>query len=542
MRRVVAAWAALCVACSGAGSDGGDPDASTGLPTDEPYPPGAPVVSWFADVTAASGVEIVHAPTFDDRITGISRGVAVEDIDGDGLLDIVATRVGAEPIALRNRGGLGFEPATTFAVAATAVCAVDLDNDGDVDIAFAGDEVLAVFWNDGSGGFDTPPTTVSDLGNAIGILPVDLDLDGALDLYISATWRSSEDVSGRADTLLRNAGGQAFELWDAPVDVRGYTWATAAADLDSDGRPDLYVGNDTFVPDRGDGLLPPSPAVDPETDRLYTNTEGAMGELALVDSSEAAGIDRRRSTMGIIVADMTGDSAPDLYLSDFGHNELFEAQGDGTFVDVADDLGVGVTWRDDRICSPGHMDIFCMLVSWGSAYEDFDLDGARDLVVLNSQTIGSDVRQPTAVFRGVAGGALEPVQTELGWMAGRSLVAADLDDDGDLDLVITTFEGPVLVFENLAPSSSWLRVRAIGTASNRSGVGAVVELELDDGRVLTRRIGVGGQLHSWSPSEAHFGVGTAAIAELRVRWPGGDVQSAGAVGADQIVDVVEGSP
>ena len=177
-----------------------------------------------------------------------------------------------------------------------------------------------------------------------------------------------------------------------------------------------------------------------------------------VSASAGAVVTAPRSSMGIVSADMTGDGIPDYYVSNYGRKALLAGVGDGTFTDRTADFGLEAIERyagPDGNCSSAQVTTGCLLVSWGSAFEDFDLDGNRDLVLANGGLNGTE--QPQATWRGGPpqagpGGAFVPVQTDLPWTAGRAIVAADLDGDGDLDLVLTTLNGPVELFENVAYS------------------------------------------------------------------------------------------
>src|SRR5262249_40314158 len=137
-----------------------------------------------------------------------------------------------------------------------------------------------------------------------------------------------------------------------------------------------------------------------------------------------------------IAADVTGDGLLDLFISNFGRKVLYANRGDGTFEDATDRFGLTAIRRLDSQCPETATDRQCLLVSWGAEFQDFDLDSYPDLVVVNGHVNGTDRRQPLAAWKGGPGGAFTPVQTSLGWLAGRGAVSADLDGDGDLDLLL----------------------------------------------------------------------------------------------------------
>ncbi len=527
---------AVAVACG----DGAAPLPEPG----DPFPPDATARAWFRDATADSHVaDEIGAP--------VSRvlGAAVLDVNGDGLLDIISVGGRRPALLLENRGGLAFEdvsaaralfpPDHTYAVATA-----DFDRDGRTDVVLGGNGFLRVLRNHDSGTFeDVTPAGLTFEGSVRGLVVTDLDADGNPDIYAASSVVSIiGSTVGAADRLYMGRGGFAFEdvTSRAAIDDTGWSWTAAAFDADADGDLDLYVANDMLVVDTGERPLPTQPVpydTAPATDRLLLN-EGvsADGVPRFVDSSVASGVAEPRSTMGIVAADLSGDGVTDIYLSDDGRNDLLVGVGDARYRDDTDVHHLGAPARIDTECSaPTLDDEHCWLVTWGTVYEDIDLDGHRDLIAINA-ALGGHV-QPAAAWRGLGAGAFEPVQTDLGWLAGRGVVPADLDGDGDLDLVVAAGD-TLRLFENTAGTGTgWLRVALRGTRDTGSGVGARVVAHLSDGRVLDRSIGTGGVVHSWQPLEAHFGLGNATVDAIDVHWPSGDVQTVAVDAADQVVVV-----
>ena len=488
--------AAVLVLVLGCGED--PPDAPACLD-----PPRGPAAGWFADATAASGIDFAYATT------GFQGGgLAVVDLDGDDRLDIVAGRRDGGARMFRNRGDLRFEPIADAGLPADqpvhAIGAADLDNDGDRDLILAGAGVARVLANRGDGRFDVA-ARLDDSGTTEHVLPVDLDGDGRLDLYFS-----NYDIRSAAaaeDRVYLGQGGLSFAAMTAGS--TGRSWSATALDADADGDLDLYVANDTLLADFGTGEPPSAPF---PVDLLLRND----GPGQLTDVAADVGLATPRSSMGGLLTDLDEDGALELYVSDFGPNKLFSFDG-ARFVDRAAELGVAAPWRQSAECAPGSTSEDCLFLSWGAALADFDLDGHDELLVVNGQTYDGNL-PPVLLF--ARGGELDP---EIPCVDGRGLVAADLDGDGDAEVVLAPANGPLSIYVNrTAPDpGSWLRVALRGTISNRDGLGAIVVARTASGRVLTRVVGAGGVVHTALPAEAAFGLGGDRVDAIEVRWPSG---------------------
>ena len=478
-------------------------------------PPRGPRFDRFTDVTRASGVSFEYRS---DSFKG--GGLAVVDLDGDGLPEIVAGRRTGGVALFANRGGLRFEARPILGLeadaAASAIAAADLDNDGDRDLVLAGARALHVIANLGDGTL-VAVAQLAGVGATEHVLPVDLDGDGLLELHLSNY--DVTDATRSQNRLYRNRGNLQFTAAATPG--AGLSWTATALDVDGDGDQDLYVANDTLLADAGKQApvdLPTWPV-----DLLLRNDGlDADGALVLTDVAGERGLERPRSSMGGLVGDLDDDGELDLFVPDFGANKLFVRDAGGRFVDRAAALGVTATSRANATCGPDASSTGCLVLSWSGALADLDLDGHDELVVINGETAPLDVPPVIVHTRGPSLPYRE-VSTDIPCVDGRGLVVTDLDGDGDQDVVIAPREGPLLIYENRgrpAPGS-WLHVTLRGTASNRDGVGAIVTARLASGRMRQRAIGAGGVIHTALPSEAHFGLGDDVVETIEVRWPSG---------------------
>ncbi len=520
----------------------------------------------FRDVTAESGLDFTTTSggTPSRAILEVKGGgIGLIDYDGDGRIDLFIPNGatlddperGPGARLFRNEGGLRFRDVTAESGIrhrrwSFGVAVADYDGDGHEDLAIAcfGPNVLLRNRGDGTfedvsaaAGIDDPAWSTS---TAFG----DLDGDGWLDLVVinylafdpaapppPASFKGMPVLAGprglrpTADRIYRNRGDGTFE--DATLAsgmaaaAPSYGLNLAIADFSGDGHPDVFVANDSmanhlFV-NEGDGTF----REEGMASGVATNLEGA-----------------EQATMGIALGDVDGNGRPDLFTTNFSSDtNTLHLNLDGRFF-------------DDRTAAHGLAATSRPLLGWGSGFFDFDHDGREDLLFVNGhvypqasvETMDSSYRQPPQLLR--REGDRFVLQERAGaWAmeprADRTVAFADLDDDGDVDLVISELNGPLRVIRNELdpPPERWLRVRLDDRrpgSRNRRGIGAVVEFERS-GLVQRRWLWGGGPFQSNALAEAHFGLPPGeAEGTLRIRWPDGDEQRFEGVATGQVFTAV----
>ena len=522
-------------------------------------PPSFPTFERLQD---AGGIAFVLAngATPEKRvIETMPGGLAVFDYDNDGLVDVFLPN-GVDPAdgskrdprywnrLYRNTGAGTFVDVTDAAGLrgegfGMGAAAGDFDNDGRIDLFVPGVGSHTLYRNLGDGRFE-------DITKAAGIAPpvwsvaaawVDVDNDGLLDLFVVnyLDWSPERErfcgdrernlrvychprhYGGLANTLYRNKGDGTFADVSTASGIGAHVgkgMSVGVGDLDEDGWPDIVVTNDTtpnfFFRNRGDGTFE---------------------ELGLLTGLALPGFGRPVSSMGLDVRDLTNDGRADVLVTALSGETfpLFVNDGGGLFRDATHQSGLATL----TLARSG----------WGVAMADLDNDGWKDVVTANSHVNdevdkfeASRYRESNAVFVN-RGGRFEDVSARVAdgftevVSAHRGLVAADLDNDGRLDLISTRLGEGVVVWRNTTSHHRWLRVRLVGTASNRDGLGAVVRVGTQS-NTMTSAVGYA----SSRVEPVHFGVGEAERVPLvEVRWPSGRSQRLTDVPTNQTLVVTE---
>jgi hypothetical protein len=539
-----------------------------------PAPPGAPVR--LADVSAAAGLNVTHANGAAGKKLlpeTMGSGSAFVDVDGDGDQDLLFVSgvwppSGSTYARLFVNDGRGrFTEATAGsgldrrAGAAAApggleygmgVAAGDYDNDGRPDILITAVGGNRLFHNLGGGKF-ADVTAKAGLGGrrafSTSAMWLDYDKDGHLDLLICnyVQWTPETDVfcssdgktksyctpeayKGSTSWLYRNKGDGTFDDVTARAglfDVTSKSLGVTLLDYDQDGWPDVFIANDT------------------QPNKLYRNNgNGSFSELGLKAGVAFSEEGRARAGMGADAADLDGSGRPAVVVTNFSGEMLglFRAEADGQYVDRAPGSDVGKATRQT--------------LGWGCFFFDVDLDGQQDLLVVNGRLdaarpagaggtlVGSGADTPHLFLN--ANGRFSDIARAAGTAfaepkMGRGAAFADVDGDGDLDALVTTNGGPVHLYRNdLQVKNRSLRLRLVGTASNRDAIGARVTVRAG-GRTASRVVRTGSSYLSQSELPLTFGLGSAAKAdEVTVQWPGGRRESLGALDAGQQYTVTEG--
>ena len=505
----------------------------------------------FADDAEAAGLRFLHeSGSAGDKARlippiSMSGGVGLLDFDGDGLLDVYCVQGGTfppDPSApvggdrlFRNKGDGTFEDVSDRSKIlgfskgyGHGVAVGDFDNDGRPDLFVTRWHRYALLRNAGDGAFEDA-TDRAGLGGdrdwPTSSAFADLDGDGDLDLYVChyLRWEGADDnrvctdprnpaayrcnprdFAARPDHLFRNDGGKFTDVSAEAgvIDPDGRGLGVVAADLDGDGKLDLFVANDTTA------------------NYLFRN----LGGLKFEEVGHASGVAGNASGgyqagMGVACADLDGDGLPDLAVTNFygESTSFFRNLGGGQFADRTAAAGLAVPSR--------------YLLGFGIAAPDFDNDGRPDLLTANGHIHdGRPVfpwEMPAQLLRGGPKGSFSDASANAGPPfevphIARGLAAGDLDNDGRIDALLVAQNEPLIYLHNRTdrPGRS-LTLLLEGATSNRDAVGAVVTVDSGGRRQTAWRTG-GGSYQSASDPRLHFGLGTADRADrVEVHWPAG---------------------
>jgi hypothetical protein len=497
-------------------------------------------------------------------VEGMMGGVAFFDYDGDGDVDAYLANgsrfegypPGQHPgnYLYRNNGDGTFTDVTAQASVgdtswSMGCVAADYDNDGDQDLYVTNFGRNTLYRNEGNGTF-TDATAIAGVGVtgwSTGATFGDYDRDGDVDLYVSryidfdpayestvpCVWRNIQVYCGPlglvpADNFLfRNNGDGTFaEVTEAAGlrDEAYYSFTAVFSDLDNDGWPDLYVGNDETP------------------NRLYRNQgDGTFRDIALMAGAAYSGDGEKQGTMGVAVGDYDNDGWMDIVITNFAdeYNTLYRNEGDGFFADATFPAQLGTRGKPE--------------VAWGTAFFDFDNDGDKDIFVANGHLypeadragLNTSYAQRNLLYENLGNGRFADVTDRAG--PGLAIVAvsrgaafADYDEDGDVDILVSNPNGAANLLRNEGGNRNhYLKVKTVGRRSNRDGIGTRIAVTAA-GATQYGEVQSGTSYLSHNDLRVHFGLGTAATAQqVHLRWPSGAEQTLTDVAAGQTLVVHE---
>lgn len=532
----------------------------------------------FADITRAAGIDFKHENSATSQkylLETMGSGVALFDYDNDGRLDIFFVN-GAEVRDPMPKGAMpdksaskywnrlyhqkkdgSFEDVTTKAGVAgqgygMGVAVGDYDNDGFEDLYVTAFGHNTLYHNNGNGTFTdvTNAAGVGSSGWSTSAAWVDLDQDGKLDLvvarYLDWSFDSNlfcgEHLPGHRaychpdvfksikPVVFHNNGDGTFTDVTEKCGINnsdGKGLGIAIADYDNDGKIDVFIANDSTL------------------QTLYHNLGGGtFAEVALDAGVAVDGDGRTYAGMGVDFADYNNDAKPDLIITNLSNQRyaLYDNIGDGTFRYSTFDSGIGELTLLDS--------------GWGIRFFDFDNDGWKDLIVAQGHVLDTiqltfpqlNYKQRPLLARNTGKKFVDVSATagpafQQAWV-GRGLAIGDIDNDGRLDVVITTNNGPAYLLHNQERNPNhWLGIKLVGTRSNRDGIGAEVGITDSQGRAQHATVSTSASYLSSSDKRLHFGLGAeTTLKNVTVRWPSGTIQVLENVKADQFLQVTEPAP
>ena len=544
--------------------------AFTGLSLLAALGPGPDTWISFTDVASSAGLSepIVYGGVGRQKyvLETSGTGVAVFDYDGDSRPDIFfanGSRLEWTPEQApssrfyRNLGDGKFEDVTKAAGLGRsgwgqAACVGDYDNDGWTDLFLTSYGGNALYRNRGDGTFvdvsEKAGIQATGRWNA-GCTFVDFNRDGDLDVFV-ANYLEPRDAArfepgsrpgciwlgmpvlcgplglGRAENILyRNNGDGTFTDVSAAAGVTGvegfYCFMPVTLDFNLDGWPDIFVACDQ------------TPNV-----LLKNNGDGTFADIA-IESGVAYDEDgKEQGCMGVGIGDYNRDGYPDLMVTNFSEDTLYENNQDETFTDVTFSAKLGYN---------------AQYLSWGVGLVDLDNDGWKDIFVVSGHVYpevdghssGISYRQAKQVFRNLGNGTFQDLSARAGAAmqvktASRGAAFEDLDGDGDLDIVIANMnEVPSLLRNEGGDKNHWLILRLEGARSNRSAIGARIRLH-SQGRIQTDEVRSASSYYSSNGLRVHFGLGAAKRADrIEISWPSGTQQVIENVAADRVVSIHE---
>jgi enediyne biosynthesis protein E4 len=569
-------FAVIC-ACGGH-NGGGSSSPEAVLPLDSGSPPTSVRDDWFTDQATVARLDFVH----DNGMSGrffmpeiMGPGVGLLDYDNDGDLDVYfpqGRRLGRDSIANEQSPGTGaraqggrlyrndlmadrdgvrmprfVDVTEQSGIVASeygmGVAVGDIDNDGWIDLYLTSFGRNQMFRNLGNGTFaDMSKQSGTDhRGWTVSASFLDYDHDGLLDLFLgnyllytvatdkecysgagTRNYCGPEMYRAEPDRLFHNVGGGRFvDVTDRALLGRtaGAALGVATADYNGDGWIDIYVANDG------------------SENHLWLNgRNGTFTNTALIAGAALPLEGQPEASMGVDAGDFDNDGDEDLFMTELNGegSNLYVNDGSGTFEERGAASGLGpATLR---------------YTGFGTAWLDFDNDGWLDLLSANG-LVGAVGRQRSSgtfpyaqrltLFRNLGNGRFESVADRAGAVfqqeaVGRGAAFGDIDNDGDIDVVVANAAGPAQLLVNRIERKHWLGLRLVGERSSRDMVGARVSVVTADGRTLWRRARADGSYASSNDPRVLVGLGdSSSVKSVTVHWPSGDTDEWSGLGIDR---------
>jgi hypothetical protein len=520
----------------------------------------------FTDITESAGIKFKHVSSPEKKyiVESMSGGVGLFDYDNDGYLDLylvnsltvdlVKSKQKTRSALYHNNGDGTFTDVTDKSGTGDigwgmGVAIGDYNNDGwdDIYVTCLGPNHL--LRNNGNGTFSdvTPKAGVGDPRWSTGAAFVDYDNDGKLDLFVAnyvdfdvnnlpefGKGRTCQfkgvpvqcgprGLKGAGDSLYHNNGDGTFTDVSRKAGVADtdgyYGLGVICSDLDDDGLVDIFVANDSTP-----NFL------------YHNNGDGTFKEIGFPSGTAVNENGSEQGSMGVTLGDYDHDGKLDLFITNFDddYNTLYHNDGKGSFTDVSYAAKVAA--------------VSLPYVGWGTWFFDYDNDGWVDLPVINGHVYPQlpTYRQRNFLHHNNRDGTFTEVGEQLGAgfadkRTGRGAAFGDIDNDGDVDLVINNLDGPPQLVRNDGGSANnSILIKLVGVKSNRNGIGARVRTVAGDLRQV-EEVYSGGSYISQSDLRLHFGLGKRTNIDLvEVHWPSGTVDKITNARVNKLITVKEG--
>ncbi|HWF87287.1 MAG TPA: CRTAC1 family protein [Pyrinomonadaceae bacterium] len=542
-----------------------------------PPPPGpqarSPVT--FTNITAQSGVSFIHAAAKTSAkylLETMGGGVAIFDFDNDGRMDLFFTNGAALKQAMskddlpdksdpkywnrlfQQKPDGTFKDVTEHAGLKGAgysmgVAAADYDNDGFVDLFVSGYKADRLYHNNGDGTFSDATSKLPSISEGWSSSAgwFDYDHDGRLDLFIARymewdfesgamfcggptallrAYCHPDNFKGATNILLHQRSDGSFEdvsKQSGIADPAGKGLGVVFADFNNDGWTDVFVANDSV------------------RQSLYRNKgDGTFEDIAVISGAAYDEDGRTFAGMGIDAADFDNDGYVDVFITTLSNEKyaLYRNNGDLSFTYVTNTTGVG--------------QITLLNAGWGARFVDVDNDGLRDLFVAQSHVLDTvekstaylKYKQPLLLMTNTGKGFVNVSATAGAAfstpIAARGAALGDLNNDGQLDAVVSVLDDAPVILKNAGTPHHWLGIELIGTKSNRNGIGARVTVTDATGKKQIFDAGTAGSYLSSNDPRIVVGLGNAkAVRSVEVRWPSGRVQTIPTPAIDQYMRITE---